>query len=128
MSAKRQLSPHPLIAAQSLAASFNSPAQQIEYTDNIGIEVDVTGASGLSGTFTIQVSASYSQDAFGNVLNAGTWIALMNPSGTPVQATVVGNGSVYFDLNQLSAPWVRVAYTASAGTGTATILTTAKGL
>jgi hypothetical protein len=128
MSAKKQLSPHILVSAASLAASFNSPAQQIQYTDNIGIEVDVTGASGLSGIFAVQVSASFSQDDFGNILNAGTWITLMDPSGTPIEATVVGNGAVYFDLNQLSAPWVRISYIATTGTGTATILTTAKGL
>lgn len=126
MSAKRQLSPEVLFPATSLAVSFNSKPQQIEYLDNVGIEIDVTAASGLSGVFAVQVSASYAQDDLGNVLNAGLWTTVMQPGGAPVAATVTATGTVYFDLNQLSAPWVRIAYTQSSGSGTANALVTAK--
>jgi hypothetical protein len=128
MSSKRQLSPTPIFTAHSLASSFNSLPQQIQYTDNVGLEVDVTAASALNGVFAVQVSASYAQDAEGNVINAGTWTTVTTSAGSPIQATVTSTGSVYFDLNQLSAPWVRLAYTASAGTGTANGIATAKSV
>jgi hypothetical protein len=128
MSAVKNLDPVILFTGSSLAASFNSKPIPIPHLDNIGIELDVTAAASLSGIVSIQISASYAQDSLGNVLNAGTWITLMNPSGSPVEATVTTTGAVYFDLNQLSAPWIRLVWTASSGTGTANGLIAAKHL
>lgn len=67
------------------------------------------------GTIAIQVSLDYAQDSQGVVTNSGTWTALTF-SSTPA---VSGNsGSLYLDLNQLGAAWVRAVYTKTSGTGT----------
>ncbi len=127
MSAKRSLPAYPLLTAQALGASFNSPPTKILYIDNVGYEIDVSSASSLNGVFTIQVSASYDEDDQGNVIKAGIWTTVQYPNtDTNVSATVTSNGSVYFDLNQLSAPWARLVWTSSDGTGTANVFVCGK--
>ena len=129
MSAKRQLLKYQLLTGQSATSSFNSAATNINYIDNVGIQVNLVSGT-PSGTFTIQVSADYYQDDQGNIVIPGTWVTLQSPPGTNVaQAVTAGNPtSIYFDLNQLSSPWVRLAYTASSGTGTFNAYITGKTL
>lgn len=100
------------INAGDMSANITSVVTNIQFLDNVGVELDWTGTP--TGTVNVQVSVSYAQDAEGNVTNAGTWnnVAL-NPS-----ISIAGSaGSQYIDLNQLAAPWVRIVYTFSSGTG-----------
>lgn len=98
---------------QSLA-TVTSTITSIEFLDNIGIQVNIlTGTA--SGAFDVQISGDH-REVNGNVTVAGSWISL----GTPYTATVTSGSpaNIYFDLNQLSAPYVRLLYTKSSGTGT----------
>lgn len=102
------------IAAGDMSqATITSSVTNIQFLDNIGIQLTFTGAP--VGTFEVQVSADYAQDDNGNVTNAGNWTSItLSPS--PAAA---GSGStIYIDMNQLSAPWIRVKYTKTSGTGT----------
>jgi hypothetical protein len=95
-----------------MAGNLTSAVTNIEFLDNIGVQFNFTGTP--TGTFQVQVSADYSQDQQGNVLNAGNWIGLLS-----VLPTASGSAdSAYVDLNQLSAPWIRAIYTRTSGTGT----------
>lgn len=111
-------------------ASITSPVTSIQWLDNVGIQLNFSGAP--VGSFEIQVSADYSQDELGNVLNAGHWIPIQLSylvGGTLTQATSIPTsvGSpIYLDLNQLSAPWVRVMYTKVSGSGSLNSFITAK--
>lgn len=87
-------------------ASVTSAITNIQFLDNIGIQVDVTTGS-PTGVFTIEISANYDPNT-----GSGNWVVITSASvttGTP--------GDTYFDLNQLSAPWVRLVYTRTSGTG-----------
>lgn len=98
---------------QSLA-TVTSLITNISYMDNVGIQVNIaTGTA--SGTFDVQVSADH-VEVNQVVTVAGNWVSL----GTIYTATVTaGNPSnIYFDLNQLSAPYVRLLWTKTSGTGT----------
>lgn len=93
-------------------ASITSSITNIQFLDNVGVQLNWSGSTPI-GTIVVQVSADHAQDAEGNVTVAGNWISL------PVSISVSGNtGSGYFDLNQLSSPWIRVVYTKTSGTGT----------
>lgn len=94
-------------------ASITSSVTNIQYLDNIGIQLNFTGVP--VGTFAVQVSADYLQDDYGNVQNAGNWIPL---TLSPSPAASGAAAQIYLDLNQLSAPWIRVVYTKTSGTGT----------
>ncbi len=97
------------------SASITSAVTNVEGLDNIGIQFNWSGASPV-GTFTVEVSIDYAQDYLGNVTNAGTWNTLaISPA---VAATGTSPDSAFIALNQLPAPWVRVKYTRTSGTGT----------
>lgn len=104
------------------AASITSSVTNIQYLDNIGVQCNWNGTAPI-GVIAIQVSADYAADEFGNVTNPGNWFTL------PTSPAVTGNtGSVYVDLNQMSAPWIRAVYTKTSGTGTLNAFVTAKSI
>ena len=101
-----------------ISQSQASVATNINRLDNVGYQVNWSGSP--SGTFSVQISADYSQDFQGNILNPGNWITLLS------EVVPTATSPIYFDLTQLSAPWVRLIYTATSGTGLANAYVTAK--
>ncbi len=121
MSRKNTLN-HPILTAQSLVASFNSPVTFIRNTDNVSYQINVT-TSNSTGTFSVQVSDDYTES--NNIItNPGTWVTL-TLSGTPSVAAT--NDVIGISLNQLPYDSIRLAYTSSvAGTGTCSAIITSK--
>lgn len=95
-----------------LSGNLISTVTNIEFQDNIGVQLNFSGDA--EGLFSVQVSMDYAQNSQGAVSNAGNWIGL---SLDPAPAATGSGGNIYIDLNQLSAPWIRVIYTAASGTG-----------
>lgn len=112
---KNLLQTFPIITAGNMTGNLTSLVTSIEYLDNVGMQFNFTGTP--SGTFAVQVSADYEQDTYGNVTNSGNWISL---SLNPVPTASGAANSLYLDLNQLSAPWIRSTWTSTA-TGVQTI-------
>jgi hypothetical protein len=112
---KNNLRKYKMISAASMGANITSAVTNIQFCDNVSIQLVWSGGGTPVGTVAVQVSLDYAQDTLGNVTNSGTWSDLpLNP--TPA---VSGNsGSIYLDLNQLSAPWIRTVYTRTSGSGT----------
>lgn len=108
------------IVAGDMSANITSPVTEIRYLDDIGIQLNWTGSP--TGTFAVQVSADYSVDTVGGgtVLNPGNWISVALSylvAGIPTTSTTIPTsvGSpIYIDLQQLSAPYIRIIYV---GTG-----------
>lgn len=114
MSSKNILTPFQNIVSGDMSqASITSSVTTIQYLDNIGVQLNFSGSP--VGTFAIQVSADYKQDANGNVMNAGNWIPV---TLSPAPVASGSPGQIYLDLNQLSSPYLRVVYTKTSGTGT----------
>lgn len=107
------LKPYHLIKAVSMASSITSTPVENQYQDNVGIQLTWTGSP--TGPFSVQVSVDYAIDNQGNVTNAGNWVTLT--LSAPI-AAIGSPDTAYIDLNQLTAPYYRVVYTASSGTGT----------
>lgn len=110
----------PIINATSMSSSINGPATIIQRLPGISYDVAWTGTP--TGTFSVQVSNSYAQNAQGGVLNAGNWNTL--PSGAfvgtlPAPAGASGNG--FIDVLGTEAYAIRLVYTASSGTGNLTV-------
>lgn len=121
MSRKNRLNFKTLTNGDMSLSSVVSSVTSIQFLDNVGVQAIWAGSSPV-GTVSIEVSADYSQDFMGNVINAGHWVAI-----TAASTAVTGNtGSDYIDLNQLSTPWVRARYTKTSGTGLINIYITAK--
>ena len=132
MARKDNLRQFQIITAGSMTGTsvITSPVTCIQWLDNVGIQLNWTNSP--VGTFAVQVSADYAQDFNGSVTNAGNWTPILLSylsSGALTQATSIPTsvGSpIYLDLNQLSAPWIRVVYTNSSSTGTLNAYITAK--
>lgn len=87
-----------------------------------------TGTSPV-GTVSVQGSNDYSQDAEGNVRNAGTWNVLtLNYAGSAVTSVpVTGNtGNGLIDVTATGIYAVRLIYTAVSGSGNLTVTMVAK--
>lgn len=115
----------PLINAVSMATSITSPVTNINGLCSIGYDLTWTGAP--VGTFSVEVSNSYSQDNEGNVINAGSWTILPTSSfqGTyPVPAGTASNG--FLDIEAIGSAWIRLLYNRTSGTGNLTVIVAAK--
>ena len=124
MSKKSNLKYQILTSGDMSTASFTSAVTNIQFLDNVGIQINYSGSSPV-GNFNVQVSADYAQDSQGNVTNSGNWASIVINGSANI--AVPGNSSpIYIDLNQLSAPWIRLSYTKVSGTGTANAFITAK--
>jgi hypothetical protein len=129
---KNNLKQFNTINAASMTTSITSEITDIQFLDDIGIQFTWTGSP--VGNFQILVSADYSQDYNGNVLNPGHWIPLTMTywNGTAFVTstsipTSVGS-PVYVDLALLSAPYIQAMYNFVSGSGTLTTTITAKML
>ena len=118
---KSNLQSYQSLTNGSMAGNLTTAVTNIAFQDNIGIQLNFTGTP--TGSFAVQVSADYKQDANGNVTNVGNWVTLVLPTAA---AAAGAANTIYIDLNQLSAPWIRVVYTASSGAGTLNTFVTAK--
>lgn len=130
MGRKNNLKQFQSIINESMVSNIISPITDLQFLDNIGIQLDFSGAP--VGNFQVQVSADYSQDLNGNVQEVGSWVPLIltyfngvSFTSSPNVPTSVGS-PIYLDLNQLSAPFIRVAYYATSGSGTLNAYITAK--
>lgn len=114
---------HSIVAGDMSAASIISPVFEIINQDNVGVELIWTGVP--VGTFSFQVSSDYARDFMGNVTNAGHWVSI---PVTPVISAAGSADSAYVDMNQLSAPYFRVLYTKTSGTGVLNAYVSAKAV
>ncbi len=125
MSSRPQLKPYAVFLNQSMASSTaTSRVTIITNMTKLGYDIAWSGGDGsTAGTFSVQVSNSYSQDASGQVLNAGNWTTL-TLSSTPTVAAASGNG--FIEIDSLGAYAVRLVYTRTGGAGTMTAYITGK--
>lgn len=96
-----------------MASPITSPVSSIEFLDNIGVQLNYSGSP--TGYFQVQVSIDYNQDLNGKVTNAGNWVAI-SFAGQGTNVPVILGSPIYLDVNQISAPWIRIFYSGG-GTG-----------
>lgn len=102
----QQILPIILFSAHAMTSSFNSSAIGINWEDNIGLQWTWTGTP--TGVFTIQVSMDPT------LLG---WISLP----TTGYAQPAGSGDTFgVDFNQTAFAYIRLAYTATSGSGSVT--------
>ena len=117
---KQSLATFKLIDAQSMAGDVTSSVVGIKFTDNISIQMSFTGTP--TGVFDVQVSNDYDPNL---PTQTATWSSL-TLSATPVAS---GSGdSILMDLTQVPAPFIRVKYTRTSGSGTLNATIAAKGI
>jgi len=113
-STKNVLNKTQVVAAGAMTGTsvITSSVVGIAYLDNVGVQLNFTGNP--TGTFQVQVSADYQQDSQGVVTSVGNWVSV-TLSPAPVASGAANQ--IYIDMQQLSAPFLRVVYTNASGTG-----------
>ena len=103
---------HTIIDGDMSLSSLTSSVTNIQFLDNLAIQLNFSGSP--VGTFEVQVSIDYAQDNNGNVTNSGNWVPVtLNPSPDTSQGS-----PIFINMQQLAAPWIRVVYTKTSGSGT----------
>lgn len=107
--------PKAIFASASMASTIHSVPQFIGQMSYIGFDISWAATGSPNGTFSVEVSNSYSVDATGKQNNAGNWTALtlsqaVSPTGSA--------GNAFIDIDGVAASWIRLTYTPSSGTGT----------
>ena len=113
MSTRSNLKPFSVFTNQSMSATVHSPATIIGFVSGASYDLAWTGSP--TGTFSVELSNTYSLNADGTVNNAGQWtpVALSSPitaSGSPDNA--------FINLAGLEAYAIRLTYTRTSGSGT----------
>lgn len=100
---RNTLPPWPIFNAVSMGASATSEPTDVTYLDNMMLVLDWTGSP--TGIFAVEVCQ--------------TKLGIYKP--LPLSASIVAAGvadDAQILINQLEAPWMRVVYTRTSGTGT----------
>lgn len=101
------------IDATSMAADITSAPVNIEFLDNIAIQLIQTGTP--TGSFVVETSLDYVPSNLSKAPKAGNWDSVTLP--TPI---TVGAGSQTIDLNQVASSYIRIRYIFTSGTGALT--------
>lgn len=121
MGRKNTLKKYQLITNGDMSGDITSAVTNIQYLDNIGIQLN---GSGLPiGVIRVQVSADYDVNASGVVTNPGNWINMVL---SPTPQFTGSADQIYIDIVPTSAPWIRVFYDFTSGTGSLNGFITAK--
>jgi hypothetical protein len=115
----------PFVNAASMATNVTSPASIIQRLPGIAYDIQWTGTP--TGTFAIEVSNTYSQNADGSVRNAGSWSTIPSASFSGTYPVPSGNaGTGFIDVVGTQAYAVRIVYVAGSSTGSLTIVPCSK--
>ena len=100
MSRKNVLTSYQIVTAGDMStSSITSATTNVQYLDNVAVQCNFTGSP--VGVFDLQVSID-------NVNFAPLGLNIAASNGSPI----------VINANQLSAPYVRLTYTKTSGTGT----------
>lgn len=112
MSRKNVITPYQLFS-ENLDASFVSKAVNVQFLDNVGIQIAVTTTAN-TGLFTVEAS-----------IDGVTYDTLKLSPVIP--ALVNASTTISVNLNQIPYVWIRVRFVLGTGTnGTATAFVAAK--
>jgi hypothetical protein len=125
MSAKTILKSYQVVLNGNMTSNITSPPTNIQMLDNTGYSIAFSGTP--TGTFSVQCSADYQPGTAPTEypMNPGTWTTL--PLSNPITAAGSPDNG-YIDLTLLSAPWIRLVYTASSGSDSLQVWVTGKSL
>lgn len=113
MSTRNNLKPFSVIEDASMGANVISDVTVINYATGVGYDIAWTGTP--VGTFSVEVSNTYSVDAQGNQKNAGNWTPLT--LSAPIAAAGTADNA-FINLAGLECYAIRLKYTRSGGSGT----------
>lgn len=122
---KRTIKPVVLVSGASLSSSYTSAPFSIERYDRAVLEIIAAGS--MVGVMTVEMSNDYISTAqLNGTLNPkifpANWVTI--PLGlSPVAGIDMG---FMVDFTETGIPWLRVSYASTSGSGSLTVVMTAK--
>ena len=113
MSSRPILVPQPVIISASMTSTVTTSPTILQTNGKASYDIAWTGTP--VGTFNVQVSNTYTQNADGTVRNPGNWTTLTLSAPTMATGTA-GNG--FIDVTATGAYAIRLQYVPTSGTGT----------
>lgn len=113
MSSRPVIPPHSVATNVSMGSSLTSDVTIITNLTGVGYDLNWTGAP--VGTFSVEISNTYSLNYDGSVRNAGNWtpVTLSSP------ITAAGSAdNAFINMAGLECYAIRLRYTRTSGTGT----------
>lgn len=102
-----------LVVDGDMSGSITSEAINLLRMDRASLHLIFTGTP--TGDFAVEASGDYREDSAGNPQIAGTWTPI---TLSPAPVASGSPDDIFIDLTVTAAPWVRLTYTPTAGTGT----------
>jgi hypothetical protein len=96
----------PQFIAGDISGDIKGTPIGVEYIDNVCVQVSYTGTA--SGTVSVQFSLDYDH----HHIASATWTTVLT------ETLPTATSPIYINLNQVAAPFMRVIYTKTGGTGT----------
>jgi hypothetical protein len=121
MSGKKVLLPYKLVNAVSMGTSITSDPTNVQYIDNIGLQITATGTP--TGTLEVQGTASAEDPRDGS---STQWDALTFDPALP--AFTGAPASILININQFPFSRLRVVYTRTSGTGSLDVTVVGKAV
>lgn len=113
MSSRPILSPQFVITNGDMSGNLTSLVTIVQTNGKVSYDIAWSGTP--TGTFSVQVSNTYTQNADGSVRTAGNWTPITLSSPT---AALGSSGNGFIDIDATAAYAIRLMYTAASGTGT----------
>lgn len=111
MSSRPVFTPYQVITNGDMSSPIISAVTIVKMLSQISYDISWTGSNPL-GSFSVQVSNTYSQNSDGTVANPGNWTTLT--LSTPATATgTASNG--FIDIDATGAYAMRLIFTPSGG-------------
>lgn len=121
---KNVVYPYHLTNAQSMGATFNSAVVRVINADIMAFQINYTGSP--VGTLSIQASVDYDENTA-----TGNWVDMyltINGVGGTTLAIPDATSPILYDIYATAAPYLRVRYVRTSGSGTANIYYSARRL
>lgn len=105
-----------MATAHSLGASFQTSATSLQYLDRALLTILCTGSP--TGTVSVQISNNYNV----NNPSAADWFDM------PISLNALtGSAQNYVvEISETAAPWIRISFSYTSGSGSMTAVVTAK--
>lgn len=89
-----------------MGSDITSAPTNVNFQDNVGYQLSWTGSP--KGFINAEISIDYDETLGGSPTEAGTWTPILEEDSIDISTVNLPN--YYLDINQISAPWIRFAF------------------
>lgn len=121
---KNLINPTVLMSAGVMTGTSKISSTPLDVRTMTAVCIQASWTGTPTGSFAVEGSLDYVPSGNGSSGNAGTWTDLQAGISGPAGST----GSILVDLQRTAVAYIRLSYTNASGSGTLTVIKSAKGV